>query len=62
MKDKIITIGFIVILLGTLLINIIIKDKKVSTTERRKLEQFPEITTQKIIKGEFCNGSICRKK
>lgn len=53
MKDKIITIGFIVILLGTLLINIIVKDEKVSTTERRKLEQFPEITTQKIMKGDF---------
>ena len=48
MKDIIITIGFVMILSIVFFINIISKDKEISTTERRKLAQFPEITYKKI--------------
>lgn len=52
MKDIIITIGFIMILTIVFLFNIISKDKEISTAERRKLAQFPEITYKKIVNGD----------
>ena len=56
MKDKIkniiITVGFIIILATTLLVNIIKKDQEISIIERRKLAQFPEITLKKIVNGD----------
>ena len=51
-KNIIITIGFVVILIGVFLTNIIAKDKQISTTERRKLAQLPEISVSKIINGD----------
>ena len=48
-KNKIITIGFVTILAIIFLLNLVIKDKSVSTSERRKLAQFPEITISKIL-------------
>ena len=55
MKDKIIAIGFIVILLSIFLINIIVKDKQVSSSERRMLAQMPKTTAKKIMNGETFN-------
>lgn len=51
-KNIIITIGFVIILIGVFLTNIIAKDKQISTTERRKLAQLPEISFTKIINGD----------
>jgi len=51
-KNKIITLGFIIILISIFFINIIAKDKTVSITERRKLAQFPEVTISKIANGD----------
>lgn len=51
-KNIIISIGFIITIVGIFLANIIIKDKTISTSERRKLAQFPEITVSKILNGE----------
>lgn len=51
-KNKIVTIGFATILIAVFIINIIIKDKTISTAERRKLAQFPKITAQKVLNGE----------
>lgn len=48
-KNEIITIGFIAILVFFLFINILSKDKEISTTERRKLAQLPKITSNKIL-------------
>lgn len=48
-KNIIISIGFIVILLCVFFINILSPDKTISSTERRKLQQFPEITISKIL-------------
>lgn len=52
-KNIIIAVGFFTILLVVFLTNIIVKDKEISTTERRKLSQFPEIHIAKIFSGDF---------
>lgn len=56
MQDKtnnlIISIGFIIILMVMLIANILTADNEVSIVERRKLAQFPEITLEKILKGD----------
>lgn len=44
MKNKIITITFIIYLFFFSILGIILKDKEISTTERRKLASFPEFT------------------
>ena len=51
-KNIIITIGFIIIILGVFITNIIAKDKEISTTERRKLAQLPKVSMEKIINGD----------
>ena len=52
-KNIIITIGFVVIILGIFIANIIVKDKEISTTERRRLAQLPKMEIDKIIDGDF---------
>ena len=52
-KNKIITVGFVAILAVIFLLNIVIEDKSISTAERRKLAQFPEITISKIFNGDL---------
>ena len=42
MKNKIITILFIIYILTFSILGIIIKDEIISTTERRKLSSFPK--------------------
>lgn len=51
-KNYVITIGFCFIIISVFLINILTEDKEISLTERRKLTAFPEITVQKLLKGE----------
>lgn len=51
-KNKIITIGFVIIIFVVFLINLITPDTLISTSERRKLAQFPEITLAKILNGD----------
>lgn len=51
-KNIIVTIGFVGILMGVFLANLIIEDKKISTTERRQLAQLPEISLSKVISGD----------
>lgn len=51
-KNIIITIGFCLVLLLVFIINIIVKDKPISITERRKLAQFPEVSISKLLNGE----------
>ena len=50
-KNIIITIGFVVIIIGVFLVNLIVKDKQISTSERRKLAQLPELSISKILNG-----------
>jgi len=51
-KNIIITIGFIVILAIVFFANLIVKDKTISTSERRKLAQFPKIMISNILNGD----------
>lgn len=51
-KNKIIAIGFIIILIVIFLANIFTKDKQISIAERRKLAEFPKINLQNIISGK----------
>ena len=51
-KNKIISIGFVTILIAVFVINIIIKDKEISTSERRKLAKLPKITLKTLVNGE----------
>ena len=50
-KNIIITIGFVTILAIVFIANIIAEDKTISTSERRKLAQFPEIKFSEILNG-----------
>lgn len=52
-KNIIVTVGFIAILIGTFFLNILVKDAQISTSERRKLEQFPNISFKQILNGQF---------
>lgn len=55
-KNIIISIGFVSIIFVVFIINIIKPDIKISISERRKLEQFPQITIK-----ELFNGSVSEK-
>ena len=54
-KNKIIVIGFTTILAIGFLANLVIEDKDISTSERRKLAQFPEVTIKNVISGNVIN-------
>lgn len=53
MKNKIITISFIIILFGIFFVNLIIKDTDISILERRRLAQFPEISFENLLNGKW---------
>ena len=55
LKNYIITIGFIFIIIMVFLLNIISKDKDISTSERRRLSKIPKITFSKLINGDTSN-------
>lgn len=52
-KNKVISIGFILIIITIFVINILNKDSQISVSERRKLTQFPEITTKTMATGDI---------
>ena len=54
-KNIIITIGFVLILMVVFFLNLLTKDNLYSDAERRKLQQFPEITFNKIKNMSFMN-------
>lgn len=53
MKNKIMVILFLVIIYTFFFLNIIIPDKDISNSERRKLEQFPKLSISNIINKDF---------
>ena len=53
MKNKIITISFIIIIFGMFFTNLIVKDSDISILERRRLAQFPKVTFENIINGKW---------
>ena len=52
-KNIVVTVVFSLFLLSFFLVNIFKKDTLISTSERRKLEQFPEFTSQSLFDGTF---------
>ena len=52
-KNKIVCIIFFCFIFGIFFINLIVKDKDISESERRKLAQFPKISWSNIWNGSF---------
>lgn len=55
MKNKILSITFVLYIFIFFILNIIIKDKDVSNIERRKLNKLPEFTFDNVINGNISN-------
>ena len=55
LRDKLITIMFLVIIIGFMLVNIIKKDTDISYSERRRLEKLPTLTFNSLTSGTFNN-------
>lgn len=53
LKNIILIVLFLFVIIGMLVVNIIKEDTIISTSERRKLEQFPEFTFSKLLNGNF---------
>lgn len=53
MKEKILSISFVLFLTIFFILNIFIKDIDISSSERRKLEKFPKISMENIFDGSF---------
>lgn len=53
MKNKIMTISFVGIIFSIFFLNMFIKDKDLSYTERRHLSKFPSISYDNIMSGKF---------
>lgn len=53
MKEKIFSYLFVFFLLIVAILNIVVPDKQISNTERRKLKQFPIFNINTILNGEF---------
>lgn len=53
MKNKVVTISFLFVIIIILILNIIKEDTNVSLSERRKLKQFPKLSMETMINGNF---------
>lgn len=53
MKKQILTIAFLLVLFGFGIINAVTADQEFSKSERRRLQQFPELTAQSVTTGRF---------
>ena len=51
-KNIIITVGFVIIIFVAFIMNLVIKDKTISESERRPLQAFPKITLETIKSGD----------
>lgn len=56
MKDKIITYSFILVIGGFFLFNLFVSDKKISSSERRTYQEFPQITWDGIKSKDWMNA------
>lgn len=52
-KNIVLTLGFVVIIFGYLIISAVLPDKDISYAERRKFTQFPVITIKSLTDGKF---------
>lgn len=55
MKNKILVISFLSIIYGFFLLNIFVSDLDISKSERRKLQEFPEVSINNILNKDFMN-------
>ncbi len=55
LKDYIVIVTFALIIFGTLLINTVTPDSAVSKSERKSLQQFPELSIKTIVDKTFMN-------
>ena len=53
MKEKILSISFVLFLIIFFILNIFIRDIDISSSERRKLEKVPKISVENMIDGSF---------
>lgn len=53
MKEKIFSCLFVIFLTLVGILNVVIPDKQISNTERRKLKQFPTLNINTILNGDF---------
>ena len=53
LKNIIVSLIFIILIVGMLAVNVLKEDTVVSISERRKLEQFPEFTFANLTSGKF---------
>ncbi len=51
-KNIVITVGFVVIIFVAFIMNLVVKDKTISESERRTLQTFPKITMDTIKSGD----------
>lgn len=51
-KNIIITVGFVMIIFATFIMNLVVKDKTISESERRALQTFPKITLEALKSGD----------
>ena len=52
MKNKIITVTFVILLVSVFLVNLVVPAKELSESERRKLEQLPTLNFESIFAGD----------
>ena len=53
MKEKIYSSIFVMLLGGFMIMSLILPDKDISISERRKLAQFPKFEIEELLEGEF---------
>ena len=51
-KNIVITIGFVILIFSIFIMNLVVKDKTVSESERRTLQNFPKITLDTVKSGD----------
>ncbi len=52
-KDIVVSVSFLLCIILAFIINIVVKDKDISQSERRKLQQFPKLDASSYFKGEL---------
>ena len=53
MKNKVLSILFLIVIFGIMFLGTVLPDKSVSVAERRKLASFPKIQIETIMNGDF---------
>ncbi len=58
LKNVVVTIAFVFIIVIFFIANIIKKDDTISIAERRKLEQFPQISAKTVFNGTLLSVNL----